>query len=221
MPAASGPSPSNPRDDAPRREGPKPVGGYTETILRVIGVIFGAIGQADPAARSRGRSAPSMRCPSPEAARWLALRDVLVLRGGLGASPTGDGLSHANNPISTATMPPAEILEASNRCVTALGLATGFGGSGRTIVAGSARSMNSRRWWMPMCSCSASAARARLWHSGWQTRRAEPLLLADGGGWRGFPAARLESDRREAEAGHARAARNAGRRRIRRPRDPR
>ena len=29
---------------------PKPVGGYTETILRVIGVVFGALGQ--------GRSEP-------------------------------------------------------------------------------------------------------------------------------------------------------------------
>jgi N-methylhydantoinase B len=27
---------------------PKPVGGYTETILRVIGVVFGALGQAMP-----------------------------------------------------------------------------------------------------------------------------------------------------------------------------
>jgi N-methylhydantoinase B len=33
--------------------------------------------------------------------------------GGLGGNPEGDGLSHAGNPISTATMPPLEILEAS------------------------------------------------------------------------------------------------------------
>ena len=33
--------------------------------------------------------------------------------GGLGGSPVSDGLSHANNPISTATIPPAEILEAA------------------------------------------------------------------------------------------------------------
>ncbi len=63
---------------------------------------------------------------------------------------------------------------------------------------------------MPMFSCSASAARARLSAFRAASRRAEPLLLADGGGGRGFPAARLESDRREAEAGHARAAGNAG-----------
>ncbi len=33
--------------------------------------------------------------------------------GGLGGNPHSDGLNHANNPISTATMPPVEILEAS------------------------------------------------------------------------------------------------------------
>jgi N-methylhydantoinase B len=33
--------------------------------------------------------------------------------GGLGGNPLSDGLNHANNPISTATIPPAEILEAS------------------------------------------------------------------------------------------------------------
>jgi N-methylhydantoinase B len=33
--------------------------------------------------------------------------------GGLGGNPLSDGLNHANNPISTATMPPAEIFEAS------------------------------------------------------------------------------------------------------------
>jgi N-methylhydantoinase B len=31
--------------------------------------------------------------------------------GGLGGNPEGDGLNHGNNPISTATIPPAEILE--------------------------------------------------------------------------------------------------------------
>ena len=33
--------------------------------------------------------------------------------GGLGATPGSDGLSHGNNPISMATIPPVEILEAS------------------------------------------------------------------------------------------------------------
>jgi N-methylhydantoinase B len=34
--------------------------------------------------------------------------------GGLGGNPESDGLHHANNPISTATIPPVEILEAAN-----------------------------------------------------------------------------------------------------------
>jgi N-methylhydantoinase B len=34
--------------------------------------------------------------------------------GGLGGNPQSDGLHHANNPISTATIPPVEILEAAN-----------------------------------------------------------------------------------------------------------
>ena len=32
--------------------------------------------------------------------------------GGLGGNPQGDGLNHGNNPISTATSPPVEVLEA-------------------------------------------------------------------------------------------------------------
>ena len=33
--------------------------------------------------------------------------------GGLGGNPECDGLNHGNNPISTATIPPVEILEAA------------------------------------------------------------------------------------------------------------
>ena len=33
--------------------------------------------------------------------------------GGLGGNPEGDGLNHGNAPISTATIPPVEILEAA------------------------------------------------------------------------------------------------------------
>ena len=33
--------------------------------------------------------------------------------GGLGGNPESDGLNHGNNPISMATIPPVEILEAS------------------------------------------------------------------------------------------------------------
>jgi N-methylhydantoinase B len=40
--------------------------------------------------------------------RWVMF---CFFGGGLGGNPEGDGLNHANNPISTATIPPVEILE--------------------------------------------------------------------------------------------------------------
>ncbi len=60
---------------------PKPVGGYTETILRVIGVVFGAIAKAAPERAIAGPfgtiNALSL---AGQSRRRLALRDVLVLR---------------------------------------------------------------------------------------------------------------------------------------------
>jgi len=44
---------------------PRPMAGYTETILRLIGVIMGALAQADPARATAARSAPSTRSRSP------------------------------------------------------------------------------------------------------------------------------------------------------------
>jgi N-methylhydantoinase B len=94
---------------------PKPVGGYTETILRVIGVVFGAIGQADPA-RALAGPFGTINALSIAGKRGDGSPFVMFsfFGGGLGASPGSDGLTHANNPISTATMPPAEVLEANN-----------------------------------------------------------------------------------------------------------
>ena len=93
---------------------PKPVGGYTETILRVIGVVVGAIGQADPSRATGGPfgtiTALSIAGEKPGGGRFVMFS---FFGGGLGGNPEGDGLNHANNPISTATMPPAEILEAA------------------------------------------------------------------------------------------------------------
>ncbi|WP_029003109.1 hydantoinase B/oxoprolinase family protein [Azorhizobium doebereinerae] len=93
---------------------PKPVGGYTETILRVIGVVLGALAQADPA---RATAAPfgtinalSLAGHRADGTRWVMFS---FFGGGLGGNPETDGLSHANNPISMATIPPAEILEAA------------------------------------------------------------------------------------------------------------
>jgi N-methylhydantoinase B len=93
---------------------PRPVAGYTETILRMIGVVFGAIAKADPA---RATAAPfgtinalSLSGHRANGERWVMFS---FFGGGLGGNPQSDGLNHANNPISTATIPPVEILEAS------------------------------------------------------------------------------------------------------------
>jgi N-methylhydantoinase B len=91
---------------------PKPVGGYTETILRVIDVIFGAFAKAAPA---RANGSPFATINALSLAGWRAHGRRWVMfcffGGGLGGNPEGDGLNHANNPISTATIPPIEILE--------------------------------------------------------------------------------------------------------------
>jgi N-methylhydantoinase B len=93
---------------------PRPVAGYTETILRMIGVVFGALAKADPARATAGPfgtiNALSIAGHREDGERWLMFS---FFGGGLGGNPASDGLNHANNPISTATMPPAEILEAS------------------------------------------------------------------------------------------------------------
>jgi N-methylhydantoinase B len=88
--------------------------GYTETILRLIGVIFGALGKAQP---DRATAAPfgtinalSLSGQRKDGTRWVMFS---FFGGGFGGNPETDGLHHANNPISTATIPPAEILEAA------------------------------------------------------------------------------------------------------------
>jgi N-methylhydantoinase B len=93
---------------------PKPVGGYTETILRVIGVVFGAFAKILP---ERATAAPfgtinalSLAGYRAGGQRWVMFS---FFGGGLGGNPETDGLNHGNNPISMATIPPAEILEAA------------------------------------------------------------------------------------------------------------
>lgn len=97
---------------------PRPVGGYTETILRMIDVIFSAAAQADPhrtMAQAYGTiNALSIAGHRTDASRkgqrWVMFS---FFGGGHGAHAGGDGLSHGNAPISTATIPPLEILEAA------------------------------------------------------------------------------------------------------------
>ncbi len=91
---------------------PRPVGGYTETILRVIDVIFGAFAKVAP---ERAQGSPFATINALSLAGWRAHGRKWVMfcffGGGLGGNPEGDGLNHSNNPISTATIPPVEILE--------------------------------------------------------------------------------------------------------------
>jgi N-methylhydantoinase B len=97
---------------------PRPVGGYTETILRMIDVIFSAAALADPKramAQAYGTiNALSIAGHRNDAARkgqrWVMFS---FFGGGHGGHSDGDGMSHGNAPISTATIPPLEILEAA------------------------------------------------------------------------------------------------------------
>ena len=95
-------------------EFPAPVGGYTETILRMIDVIFQAAAQAVPervVANAYGTiNALSLAGRRAGGGRWVMFS---FYGGGHGGTPEGDGLNHGNAPISTATIPPLEILEAA------------------------------------------------------------------------------------------------------------
>ncbi|MEJ8473789.1 hydantoinase B/oxoprolinase family protein [Roseibium algae] len=93
---------------------PKPVGGYTETIMRLIDVIFQAVAQIAPkdamACAYGTINALSLAGHRANGQRWVMFS---FFGGGHGAHSQGDGLNHGNAPISTATIPPLEILEAA------------------------------------------------------------------------------------------------------------
>jgi N-methylhydantoinase B len=95
-------------------EFPKPTGGYTETILRMIDVIFAAMAGAAPdrvVANAYGTiNALSIAGRRANGAPWVMFS---FYGGGHGGSLESDGLNHGNAPISTATIPPMEILEAA------------------------------------------------------------------------------------------------------------
>ena len=95
-------------------EFPAPTGGYTETILRMIDVIFSAFSKASPdrvVAHAYGTiNALSIAGKRKDGKPWVMFS---FYGGGHGGSPEGDGLNHGNAPISTATIPPMEILEAA------------------------------------------------------------------------------------------------------------
>ena len=115
---------------------PRPVGGYTETILRMIDVIFSAAAKADPhlaVAQAYGTinalSLAGHRSDGPrKGQRWVMFS---FFGGGHGGHDQGDGLNHGNAPISTATIPPLEILEAAYPVrFTQWALRDGSGGDG-------------------------------------------------------------------------------------------
>ena len=103
-----------PEDSFLSVKAPNPVGGYTETILRLIDVLFCAFEHIAPE-RVNGCAygtinALSMAGHRSNGARWVMFS---FFGGGHGGHPEGDGLNHGNAPISTATIPPLEILEAA------------------------------------------------------------------------------------------------------------
>ena len=112
---------------------PKPVGGYTETILRIIDVIFCALADVAPE-RVNGCAYGTINALSlagfrKDGSRWVMFS---FFGGGHGGHPEGDGLNHGNAPISTATIPPAEILEAAYPVMfTQWALRPDSGGPGR------------------------------------------------------------------------------------------
>jgi N-methylhydantoinase B len=112
---------------------PKPVGGYTETILRIIDVMFVAISKVAPE-MSNGCAYGTINALSLAGYRQNGARWVMFsfFGGGHGGHPLGDGLNHGNAPISTATIPPLEILEAAYPVrFTQWALRTDSGGPGR------------------------------------------------------------------------------------------
>jgi len=93
---------------------PRPVGGYTETILRIIDVLFSAFARIRPDAACGNAygtiNALSITGHRSGGARWVMFS---FFGGGHGANAQGDGLSHGNPPIATAIIPPVEIMEAA------------------------------------------------------------------------------------------------------------
>ena len=114
-------------------ERPRPTAGYTETILRLIDVMFQAVAKIAPE-RAVACAYGTINALSIAGVReggepWVMFS---FFGGGHGASATGDGLNHGNAPISTASIPPLEIMEAAYPVkFTRWALRDGSGGPGR------------------------------------------------------------------------------------------
>jgi len=122
-----------PKDSFLSVRAPKPVGGYTETILRLIDVTFQAFQTIAPE-RVNGCAYGTINALSIAGHRENGSRWVMFsfFGGGHGGHPNGDGLNHGNAPISTATIPPLEILEAAYPIAfTQWALRSNSGGAGK------------------------------------------------------------------------------------------
>jgi N-methylhydantoinase B len=95
-------------------EAPRPVSGYTETILRMIDVMFSVFARIAPD-RVNGAPYGTINALLISGKRDTGIPWILFtfFGGGHGGHPDGDGLSHGNAPISMATIPPVEVLESS------------------------------------------------------------------------------------------------------------
>ncbi len=114
-------------------EAPKPVSGYTENILHIIDVVFGAIAQVAPE-RANGASFSTVNVVLLSGKRGDGSDFIFFtfFGGGLGGNPEWDGLSHGNAPIGMANIPPMEILESLYPVrFTNWGLRPDSGGAGR------------------------------------------------------------------------------------------
>lgn len=93
---------------------PQPVSGYTETVTRVIDVVFGAMAEADPD-HAIGMPFGTLNTVTVAGRRaggkpWTMLD---FFGGGFGGSAESDGLTNGNAALGFANTPPAEILEAA------------------------------------------------------------------------------------------------------------
>ena len=168
------------------------MGGYTETILRMIDVIFCAVAQAAPErapAQAYGTiNALSIAGYRSDAARkgqrWVMFS---FFGGGHGGHSAGDGLSHGNAPISTATIPPLEILEAAYPVRFTQWALRPTRPATAGIAAAWAPSTKSNCWKTaprPSSSASAAAAAPRAWPAASRRHRMCSAISRTGSGWR-------------------------------------
>ena len=139
--------------------------------------------------------------------------------GGLGGNPEGDGLNHANNPISTATIPPLEILESLYPVMFTQwalrpdsgGAGTHRGGLGAIYEIEALADGDTEVFLLGERGKFPPLRRQRR-----RTPRRSNRFVYDTRAGERHAAARLQDHRREHHARPARAARDAGRRRLRR-----